>query len=103
MVPWVLAVLAATRSDSDLSSTATAQRELVIGVDPLRYGVLNWDAIPQPEEELKTTVGTRLVFKYGTDHDVVLVNSETHWLDCDLQEMVELASTTEGGGAAGER
>ena len=53
MVPTtlLLASLAFPQGTDTLSSTAAANRELVIGVDAFRYGVLYWDAIPQPVEE----------------------------------------------------
>lgn len=99
----LFASLAAPQSPGQLSFTAAATRELVIGVDPARYdGLYYWNAMPQPDQELRTTVGTKLVFKYSSDHDVGLVNSDRQWLDCDANEYEELASTTHGGGAAGE-
>ena len=103
MVPaLLLASLAAPQSGEELSSTADGTRDLVIGVDPARYGVLYWDAMPQPDQELHTTVGTKLVFKYSSGHDVGLVNSDSEWLNCALSGFDELASSTQGGGAAGE-
>ena len=44
-------------------TSATAHRELVVGVDPARYGVLYWSAMPQPDQEVHAIVGTKLVFK----------------------------------------
>ena len=101
MAAVVLASFAAPQSASQLSSSATANRELVIGVDPVRYGTLYWNEMPQPDQELHTTVGTKLVFKYSSEHDVSLSDSESGWLNCN-GEFEDLASTTWGGGAAGE-
>ena len=98
----LLAAIAAPQSASQLSSSATATHELVVGVDPVRYGVLYWSAKPQPDQELHTTVGTKLVFKYSSDHDVGLLSSDYDWLNCVASSYEELASTDQGGGAAGE-
>ena len=58
MVPaLLLASLAAPQSGEELSSTADGTRDIVIGVDRARYGVLYWDAMPQPDQELHVTVG----------------------------------------------
>ena len=102
MVFLLLASLAKPMSSEDLSYTASSTQEIVIGVDVMRYGTLYWDAIPQPEQEILTTVGTKLVFKYGTAHDIVLVSSENAWMNCDLAGSEEIASTSQGGGARGE-
>ena len=83
------------------ASTASNPNEKVIGVDPVRYGTLYWSEMPQPDQELHVTVGTKLVFKYSSEHDVSLSDSESGWLNCN-GEFEELASTTWGGGAAGE-
>ena len=58
--------------------------------------------MPQPDQELHATVGTKLVFKYSSDHDVSLADSESGWLNCNADGFEEQASTTYGGGAAGE-
>ena len=102
MAAVVLASFAAPQSASQLSSSATANRELVIGVDPVRYGTLYWNAMPQPDQEVYVTVGTKLVFKYSSEHDVGLLSSDRGWLNCGTSDIEELASTDEGGGAAGE-
>ena len=96
----LLSVQAAARSE--LSLTASGTHDIVIGVDPARYGILYWNAMPQPDQELHATVGTKLVFKYSSDHDVSLADSESGWLECNADGFEEQASTTYGGGAAGE-
>jgi hypothetical protein len=96
----LLSVLSAPRSE--LSFTASATQEIVIGVDPVRYGVLHWNHIPQPDQEIHTTVGTKLVFKYSSDHDVSLADSEAGWLNCNAEGFEEQASPEHGGGTAGE-
>ena len=96
----LLASLAAPQTGGQLSSTANGTHELVIGVDPAKYGALYWNAMPQPDQELHTTVGTKLVFKYSSGHDVGLVGNDRDWLNCALEDFEELASTTQGGGAA---
>ena len=98
----VLTAFAAPRGASHLSSSATAHRELVVGVDPARYGTLYWSAMPQPDQEVHATVGTKLVFKYSSEHDVGLLSSDYDWLNCVTSDYEELASTDQGGGAAGE-
>ena len=95
----LLSVLAAPQYK--FASTASNPNEKVIGVDPVRYGTLYWNEMPQPDTQLHVTVGTKLVFKYSSEHDVSLSDSESGWLNCN-GEFDELASTTEGGGAAGE-
>ena len=102
MAAVVLASFAAPQSASQLSSSATANRELVIGVDPVRYGTLYWNAMPQPDQEVYVTVGTKLVFKYSSEHDVGLLSSDYDWLNCVTSDYEELASIDQGGGAAGE-
>ena len=96
----LLPVLGAPRTELSLSSPGNL--DLVIGVDPVRYGTLYWNAMPQPDQELQVKVGTRLVFKYDTSHDVSLADSEAGWLNCNTDGFEELAEPTYGGGAAGE-
>ena len=98
----VLTPFAAPRGASHLSSSATAHRQLMVGVDPARYGTLYWSAMPQPDQEVHATVGTKLVFKYSSEHDVGLLSSDYDWLNCVTSDYEELASTDQGGGAAGE-
>ena len=103
MVPaLLLASLAAPQSVEELEFSSPGNLDLVIGVDTVRYSTRYWNAMPQPDQELQVKVGTRLVFKYDTSHDVSLADSEAGWLDCDTDGFEELAEPTYGGGAAGE-
>ena len=102
MAAAVLLVAWLAAPQSIFLSEWTTASKLVIGVDELRYGTLYWNEMPQPEQVVYTTVGTKLVFNYDTDHDVGLVPSERAWMNCDLGGLEELASTRQGGGATGE-
>ena len=74
-------VVGAEMTSSDLSSDiSAATAELVIGAGSTMF----WGAMPQPTLELTAHVGTKLVFKWGVGHDVVITSSDA-WGKCKLE------------------
>ncbi len=82
----------------DTSPTAVQQakaagRILVVGNAPLY-----WSAMPQQPQQVYTTVGTAVQFKYSAMHDVWSLPDQAAWQTCSMLQGTRLASQLQGGG-----
>merc|ERR1712224_318163 len=57
-----------------------------------------WNAIPSSPEKYTVDVGDTLIFKYNTQHNVWLMDSNQNYKKCNFGNSVELASKSYGGG-----
>merc|ERR1719384_2877364 len=83
------------QSSLDPSDPTSASTELIVG------GALLWNSFQMSKNPHTVEVGTRLVFKYASYHNVWLMGSQSAWDDCNFDDAVELAGENQGGGTSG--
>ena len=79
--------------DASSSAVADAATELEVGKAPQF-----WSQVPSTPNAYSVAVGTKLVFRYDTYHNLYLLPSMAALDNCDFSEATQLAGEGQGGG-----
>ena len=79
--------------DASSSAVADAATELEVGKAPQF-----WSQVPSTPNTYSVVVGTKLVFRYDTYHNLYLLPSMAALDNCDFSEATQLAGEGQGGG-----